>query len=153
MSAQEGKSTTKTTPGQPDINLDIPNKRLQLFQTSLLEHNFQHEEAFFSASLCRLHHGIYQDEERFQASEGIHVTFVAITFIFHPMNSSKRRFKRAQISIQAFASKKTETKSLVAQYGPALRIIKFAPHVVYGRVSTESLHWQFSLGKCILCHL
>lgn len=145
-SSKLGKDASEKLPE----NLDIPNKRLQLFQTSLLEHIFESEEAFFSASLNRLQHGICQDAERLQSRASIHVTFVAVTFVFHSMNSSNHRFKRAQINVQAFASNKTETKSTIAKFGKALRIIKFAPHVVYGRVSTESLHWQFSLGKTLL---
>jgi len=139
-------------PVEPHLTApDAPDNRYQVFQKSLLEHEFRHEDAFFSASLHRLQHGIYHNDERIDlcgATKGkIHVTFVAITFVFHPGNSMRRRFKRAQISIQAFGRKKGKEKPHTYIENHPLRIFQFAPHVVYGRVSTESLHWTFSLGS------
>ncbi|KAJ8068841.1 hypothetical protein OCU04_002531 [Sclerotinia nivalis] len=124
---------------------DLPDHRYQVFQKTLLEHEYHHEEAFVSASLARLHHGVYNLEKRLSLDgpQPHNVTFVAITFVFHPMHSVERRFKRAQISIQAF---KTLGEKVTDQ---PLKIIKFAPHIAFGRYSTENLHWNFSLGAIL----
>ncbi|KAH8600816.1 hypothetical protein B0O99DRAFT_589700 [Bisporella sp. PMI_857] len=150
MSSQEPVSPEKGPEviGHPSHahNLEIPDNHFQVFQKSLLEHEFEHEEAFFSASLSRLQRGIYQDDKRLHLSgspNGANVTLVAVTFMFHPMHSLNHRFKRANISIQASASSGKQDR---AKFDQPLRIIKFAPHVAYGRISTESLHWTFALG-------
>ncbi|CAD6439982.1 b07b42c4-0e40-480b-92e0-0b28b160ac63 [Sclerotinia trifoliorum] len=123
---------------------DLPDHRYQVFQKTLLEHEYHHEDAFVSASLSRLHHGVYDlDKLNLDGPQPYNVTFVAITFVFHPMHSVERRFKRAQISIQAF---KTTGEKVTDQ---PLRIIKFAPHIAFGRYSTENLHWNFSLGAIL----
>lgn len=129
------------TESQTD-NIDCPDHRFQIFQKSLLEQEYSHEEAFISASLTRLQHGIYDDAKRLSSygPPPHNVTFVAVTFVFHPMHSVDYRFKRARISIQAFGGKSEKAAD------QPLRIIKFAPHIAFGRYSTENLHWTFSLG-------
>jgi len=97
---------TKTIPAPSSDakSLEIPDNHFQIFQKSLLEHEFEHEDAFVSAHLSRLQYGIYQDDRMDmygRPTKSINVTFVAITFAFHPMHSAEKRFKRAQISIQA----------------------------------------------------
>ena len=139
---------TKTVPAlsSDTKSLEIPDNHFQIFQKSLFEHEFEHEDAFVSAHLSRLQHGIYQDDRMDmygRLTKSINVTFVAITFAFHPMHSAEKRFKRAQISIQAF---KAPGKPAKAAYDEPLRIIMFAPHVAYGRISTENLTWKFTLG-------
>ena len=140
---------TKTIPAPSSDakSLEIPDNHFQIFQKSLLEHEFEHEDAFVSAHLSRLQYGIYQDDRMDmygRPTKSINVTFVAITFAFHPMHSAEKRFKRAQISIQAFKAPGQPAK---AAYDEPLRIIMFAPHVAYGRISTENLTWKFTLGK------
>jgi hypothetical protein len=140
---------TKTIPAPSSDakSLEIPDNHFQIFQKSLLEHEFEHEDAFVSAHLSRLQYGIYQDDRMDmygRPTKSINVTFVAITFAFHPMHSAEKRFKRAQISIQAFKAPGQPAK---AAYDEPLRIIKFAPQVAYGRISTENLTWKFTLGK------
>ncbi|TAQ90427.1 hypothetical protein B7494_g1237 [Chlorociboria aeruginascens] len=142
--------TVTKNPGdnQQQVNLEIPNHRFEIFQQSLLEHEYKFEDAFVSASLQRLHHGIYYDAKKVQlyGSQPMNVTFVAITFALHPMNAWEHRMMRAQIGIQAFQVVGNPAK---ATYDQPLRIVKFAPHLAYGRVSTENLHWTFSLGATI----
>jgi hypothetical protein len=143
--------TTGTVPTLPSNakGLEIPDNHFQIFQKSLLEKEFEHEDAFVGAHLSRLQHGIYQDDRMDmldlcgRPTKSINVTFVAITFTFHPMHSVEKRFKRAQVSIQAFKAPGQPAK---AAYDEPLRIIKFAPHVAYGRISTENLTWKFTLG-------
>jgi hypothetical protein len=123
-------------------NPEGPDHHFQVFQKSLLEHEFNDHDAFVSARVQRIQHGIYSDPDKLQfygmTGTEMKVTFVAITFAFHPMYSLKHRFQRAIISIQASDDK---------QHG--LRIVKFAPHIAYGRISTETLHWTFSLSSTI----
>ncbi|KAF7941227.1 hypothetical protein EAE99_000864 [Botrytis elliptica] len=130
---------------QQEANPNLPDHRYQVFQKSLLEHEYHHEEAFVSASLTRLHHGVYDAEKRLSlyGPPPHNVTFVAITFVFHPMHSVEYRFKRAQISIQAFKNIAEKTTN------QPLRIIKYAPHIAFDRYSTENLHWTFSLGATL----
>jgi hypothetical protein len=125
-------------------NIDCPDHRFQISPKSLLEQEFPYQEAFMSASLTRLHHGIYNDEKRLSSygPPPHNVTFVAVTFVFHPLHSVEYRFKRVRISIQAFRAGGDSEKGA----DQPLRIIKFAPHVAFGRYSTENLHWTFSLG-------
>jgi hypothetical protein len=142
-------TTTGTFPTPPsDVQgLEIPDNHFQIFQRSLFEQEFDHEDAFVGAHLSRLQHGIYQDDRMDiydHPTKPINVTFVAITFTFHPMHSLEKRFKRAQISVQAFKAPGQPAK---AAYVEPLRIIMFAPHVAYGRISTENLTWKFTLGK------
>ncbi|KAM3081016.1 hypothetical protein ACMFMG_004975 [Clarireedia jacksonii] len=138
------------TPGDtvPQVNsINYPDHRFQIFQKSLLEQDYPYQEAYVSASLTRLQHGIYDDEKRLDSygPPPHNVTFVAVTFVFHPMNSLEYRFKRARISIQAFRAGGDSEKAA----DQPLRIIKFAPHIAFGRYSTENLHWTFSLGASL----
>jgi hypothetical protein len=123
-------------------NPEGPNNHFQVYQKCLLEHEFDSQEAFVSAHVQRVQHGIYSNPDKLQfygTSTGeMKVTFVAVTFTFHPMHSLKHRFQRANISIMASNDK---------QHG--LRIVKFAPHLAYGRISTENLHWTFALSSTI----
>lgn len=135
------ESLLKQQPGMHG-NPEGPDHHFQVFQKSLLEHEFHDYDAFVSARIQRIHHGIYSNPQKLQfygmTSSEMKVTFVAVTFVFHPMYSLKHRFRRAIISIQASDDK---------QHG--LRIVKFAPHIAYGRISTETLHWTFSLSSTI----
>jgi hypothetical protein len=123
-------------------NPEGPDHHFQVFQKSLLEHEFVNHDAFVSARVQRIQHGIYFNPDKLQfygmTSPEMKITFVAVTFTFHPMYSLKHRFQRAIINIQASDDK---------QHG--LRIVKFAPHIAYGRISTETLHWNFSLSSTI----
>jgi hypothetical protein len=68
----------------------------------------------------------------------MHVTFLAVTSVFHPSISLSHRFQSAIIEVRA----RSENNEL-------LRFVKFAPHVAYGRMSTETLKWTFSLGASV----
>lgn len=124
------------------MNPEGPDHHFQVFQKSLLEHEFNHHEAFVSARVQRIQHGVYTNPDRLlfygTPNPEMIVTFVAVTFIFHPMNSLKHRFQRATIEITAQDD----------DHQP-LKFVKFAPHLAFGRVSTESLHWTFALSATI----
>lgn len=136
--------TPASSDQQPRVtsNPDGPDDHFQVYQKCLLEHEFENHDAFVSARVQRIQHGIYSDPKKLQfygTSTGeMKVTFVAVTFAFHTMHSLKHRFQRAAISVMASDDK---------QHG--LRIVKFAPHIAYGRISTENLHWTFALSSTI----
>jgi hypothetical protein len=135
-------SNLSPKPSQCVVNPEGPDHHFQVFQKSLLEYEFDHHEAFVSARIQRIQHGVYTDPDRLlfygtPNSEMI-VTFVAVTFIFHPINSLKHRFQRATIEITAQDN----------DHQP-LKFVKFAPHLAFGRVSTETLHWTFALSATI----
>lgn len=62
----------------------------------------------------------------------------AITFTFHPSNSSQHRFTSAIITISA-----------KSQTGMPIRFLKFAPHLAFGRISSATLKWNFKLGATV----
>jgi hypothetical protein len=137
-SAAESIMQQPSTRGNPEG----PDHHFQVFQKSLLEYDFHDRDAFVSARVQRIQHGIYSDPDKLQfyrtTSAEMKVTFVAVTFAFHPMYSLKHRFQRAVISVVASDDKQHD-----------LRIVKFAPHIAHGRISTETLHWTFSLSSTI----
>ncbi len=125
----------------PNGNSDVPHDRLDVFQKVLVEKEFEH--AFISARVQRMQHGVYKHEgltycepQKEKKEDEMDVTFVAITFVFHCMLWEQARFKRATITVQAAED----------DHGrQGLKIIKFAPHLAFGRFSTETLHWAFNL--------
>jgi hypothetical protein len=68
----------------------------------------------------------------------MHVTFLAVTFVFHSSISLSHRFQSAIIEVSARS-----------ENDKPLRFVKFAPHIAYGRISTETLKWTFSLGATV----
>ncbi|RDW89353.1 hypothetical protein BP6252_01385 [Coleophoma cylindrospora] len=151
-------ASTNTPAPEPtdDMKDIIPHDKFEIFQASLLEHEFGHEQAFVSASLQRLQHGIYKDPDLELASTAsTDVTLVAVNFVLQPGHATMHRFKRAQITLQAFSTDQTDYNDKPHFEGPRnktlklLLIVKFAPHIVSGRVSTESLHWNFALGATV----
>lgn len=64
-----------------------------------------------------------------------HVSFIAITFCFHP-SYDEHRVKGAVVSV-----------AVEGVGGEKLRVIKFAPHHSYGRISSATLKWNFCVSK------
>ncbi|TVY81711.1 hypothetical protein LSUE1_G003658 [Lachnellula suecica] len=118
----------------PAANKNGPDHRFQLNQDLLFEREFG-GDTYVSAHLQRLQHGCFTDKN-IHKEDTPHVTFVAITFTFHPCFEA-HRFKSAVISITA--------KSIA---GP-IRILKFAPHLAFGRMSQTSMKWNFKLGASV----
>lgn len=117
-------------------NIDGPEHKFQVNEQLLFEHEF-HGSCYVSAHLQRLQHSIFGDSNIHGAGV-MHVTFIAVTFVFHPSISLSHRFQSAIIEVTARS-----------QSDEPLRFVKFAPHLVYGRISTESLKWTFSLGATV----
>ncbi|KAF7852447.1 hypothetical protein EAF04_010987 [Stromatinia cepivora] len=120
-------NTTKSNKNGPDEKYQI-NSHL-LFENSFPGHTF------ISVHLQRLQHGIYSDAN-LHTKHTLHVTFVALSFIFHP-STPAHRFESAVIDIK------------VKDKGGNLRFLKYAPHQAYGKISTESLKWNFQLGTSL----
>ncbi|KAM0178996.1 hypothetical protein ACHAPC_000898 [Botrytis cinerea] len=119
--------TTKSNKNGPDEKYQI-NTHL-LFESSFPGHTF------ISVHLQRLQHGIYSDVN-LHTKHTLHVTFIALSFIFHP-STPTHRFESAVIDIQ------------VRDKRGNLRFLKYAPHQAYGKISTESLKWNFQLGASL----
>jgi hypothetical protein len=117
-------------------NVDGPDHAFQVNETLLYEHEF-HGQSYVSCHLQRLQHGIFSSDS-LHAKSPLHVSFVAVTFTFHPALSIAHRFTSAVIEITARDD----------SHQP-LRFVKFAPHLAYGRISSESLKWSFQLGAAL----
>lgn len=116
-------------------NVDGPAHQYQVTQQLLYEQEY-HGQAYVSAHLQRVQHGFFGDD-LVHAKDPLYVTFVAVTFTFHPSLSISHRFESAVIEITARAE------------GKPLRFVKFAPHAAYGRISSENLKWNFKLGATV----
>lgn len=117
-------------------NVDGPEHAFQVNQTLLYEHEF-HGQTYVSCHLQRLQHGIFSSDS-LHAKAPLHVSFVALTFTFHPALSISHRFSSAVIEINVRDD----------DHEP-LRFVKFAPHLAYGRISSETLKWSFQLGAAL----
>ncbi|TGO85048.1 hypothetical protein BPOR_0437g00060 [Botrytis porri] len=120
-------NTTKSNKNGPDEKYQI-NSHL-LFESSFPGHTY------ISVHLQRLQHGIYSDAN-LHTKHTLHVTFIALSFIFHP-STPAHRFESAVIDIKVRDRKEN------------LKILKYAPHQAYGKISTESLKWNFQLGASL----
>lgn len=127
-------STTLSLPTKSNKN--GPDEKYQLNSHLLFEHSFP-GHTYVSVHLQRLQHGIYSDAN-LHTKHTLHVTFVALSFVFHPSTPS-HRFESSVIEIKV-----KDTKG-----NGYLRMLKFAPHQAYGKISTESLKWCFQLGASL----
>ncbi|PQE13223.1 GCN5-related N-acetyltransferase protein [Rutstroemia sp. NJR-2017a BBW] len=117
-------------------NKNGPDERYQINEDLLYEYEFP-GETYVSAHLQRLQHGVYTDAN-LHTKHPKHVTFVALSFTMHASQSTSHRFESAIITVKASS-----------EDGERLRFLKFAPHLAYGRMSSESLKWNFQLGAAL----
>jgi len=117
-------------------NIDGPEHKFQVNEQLLFEHEF-HGSCYVSAHLQHLQHGIFGNSNIHGAGT-MHVTFLVVTFVFHPSISLSHRFISAIIEVNA--------RSEIDQ---PLRFVKFAPNLTFGRISTETLKWTFTLGATV----
>lgn len=115
-------------------NKNGPDEKYQINSHLLFEHSFP-GQTFISVHLQRLQHGVYSDAN-LHTKHTLHVTFAALNFIFHP-STPTHRFESAVIEIK------------VKDKRGNLRFLRYAPHQAYGRISTESLKWNFQLGASL----
>ncbi|QSZ30470.1 hypothetical protein DSL72_000024 [Monilinia vaccinii-corymbosi] len=125
---------TNTVVGTTKSNKNGPDEKYQINSHLLFEHSFP-GHTFISVHLQRLQHGVYSDAN-LHTQHTMHVTFVALSIVFHP-STPAHRFESAVIDIR------------VKDQGGNLRFLKYAPHQAYGRISTESLKWNFQLGASV----
>ena len=69
----------------------------------------------------------------------LNIHFLAIGFVLHPSDSLYHRFKSATIRINVDFADWTDPGTTRP------KIIKYAPHMIYGIVSQETLNWTFNL--------
>ncbi|KAL2074510.1 hypothetical protein VTL71DRAFT_8288 [Oculimacula yallundae] len=139
---------TKTTkpPIKVKTTTHIPLQKYQLTHNLLYERHF-FGDSYISAHLQRLQNGVFISPNIHPSSapgeQGEHlsktyVTFAAIAFTLHPSLSEDHRFQSATVEIKA-----------TNPDGSLLRILRFAPHLAFGRISSASLKWNFQLGASL----
>ena len=120
-----------------------PLHKYQLTHNLLYERHF-FGDSFISAHLQRLQNGVFISPNIHSGSapadltehfSKTFVTFAAIAFTLHPSLSEDHRFKSAVIEIRATNSD-----------GVPLKVLRFAPHLAYGRISSASLKWNFQVS-------
>ncbi|KAK2630308.1 hypothetical protein QTJ16_001128 [Diplocarpon rosae] len=132
--------------GRIKTRTHIPLAKYQLTHNLLYERHF-FGETYISAHLTRLQNGVFvspnihpdsnPDQQEDHLSK-TYVTFVAIAFTLHPSQSEDHRFNSAVLEIKA-----------TNEDGESLRILRFAPHLAFGRISSASLKWNFQLGASL----
>ncbi|KAK6585433.1 hypothetical protein PZA11_002160 [Diplocarpon coronariae] len=132
--------------GKIKTSTHIPLAKYQLTHNLLYERHF-FGESYISAHLTRLQNGVFvspnihPDSNPDQQNEHLsktYVTFVAIAFTLHPSLSEDHRFNSAVLEIKA-----------TNEDGEYLRVLRFAPHLAFGRISSASLKWNFQLGASL----
>jgi hypothetical protein len=146
--AQVGQSTANSGqslnpyPSDNFVSCYGPQPQFQLNIQRIYEREF-FGGAYISAHLERVQRGVYklyhQVGHEKQHQEGFDVVLVALRFVCHPCDSSIHRIKSAVITINLSASGS----------GPQPKILKYAPHLAYGRISSSDLTWQFQLGASL----
>ena len=145
---QSGQSTA--SPGSsPDgfagnnyISPFGPQPQFQLNTRRIYEQEFN-GGAYVSAHLERFQRGLYKVPNQVgidkQDPLSLEVALVAVRFVFHACYSAKHRITSAVISINLSAPGP----------GPQPKILKYAPHLAFGRISSSDLKWQFQLGLSV----
>ncbi|KAK0112978.1 hypothetical protein ONS95_014692 [Cadophora gregata] len=146
QTAQVISCKTAEPPIKFETNTHIPLHKYQLTHNLLYERHF-FGDSFISAHLQRLQNGVFISPNVHPTSavddQGEHfsktfVTFAAIAFTLHPSLSEDHRFKSAVIEIRA-----------TTRDGAPLKVLRFAPHLAFGRISSASLKWNFQLGASL----
>jgi hypothetical protein len=143
----ERRRPIKQDPKDTDPN--VPEKRLQL-QQKLLYERMLPGQAYVSAHINRLAHGFYENNGAIHESALSNVYFVSCHFVFHPADPRSHRIKRAniQVSIQGDLDPHTD---ISPRSSP--RILKHAPELIYGAVSTARIHGHTSVLTLARCRL
>lgn len=132
----EKRPPVKQEPKDPNV----PEKRLQLHQKLLYERMLP-GQAYVSAHVNRLAHGFYENNSAIHEPALDSVYFVSCHFVFHPSDPRSHRIKRAVIKVSVHGDSDPYTDFDYEQYQPAQsspRILKHAPELIYGAVSTAS---------------
>ncbi|PQE16677.1 hypothetical protein CJF30_00003374 [Rutstroemia sp. NJR-2017a BBW] len=111
------------------VNPDCPDHRFQIGPKTLFEQDFPYQEAFISASLTRLQHGIYDDEKRLSSygPSPHNVTFVAVTIDSKELESAFKRSEQEGVPRRKQTSH-FELSSLLR----ILRLVDIQPRIYIG---------------------
>lgn len=99
--------------------------------------------AYITAHVERLQHG-YFSSPNLSGRDIDHVDFLAVNFVFHPSDCQSHRFKAATIKASIQNAEGEGFFPRLPQENP--RFLMYAPHLIYGAVSPETLQWNFSLA-------
>lgn len=101
-------------------------------------------DAYITAHVQRLQHG-YHTSSHFPQLDSEHVSFLAISFVFHSRRTRAHRFKSATIRVRISGDDNSSPDANgSADSHPCF--LMYAPHSIFGTVSPETLAWDFSLA-------
>ncbi|KAJ9299599.1 hypothetical protein DTO217A2_8116 [Paecilomyces variotii] len=149
-------TTTNTPPTAPqhriglrpiapqDGDPNLTNSRLLVNRRRIYERHLP-GDAYISANVERLQHGYFSSSIVSEADIDF-VDFLAVNFVFHPSDSKSHRFKAATVT----ASIEHHPRDMMndghhSRENP--RFLMYAPHLIYGAVSPETLQWNFNLAS------
>ncbi|KAL1964372.1 hypothetical protein VTN77DRAFT_7057 [Rasamsonia byssochlamydoides] len=142
---QQTPGTLQPIPKRP-TDPNLTDSRLLVHRKCIYERRLP-GNAYITAHVERLQHG-YFSSPIISGRDIDHVDFLAVNFVFHPSDCRSHRFKAATIkaSIQNLDApfSKDEQGSPCLQENP--RFLMYAPHLIYGAESPETLQWNFSLA-------
>lgn len=135
------KAARVVDPNAPDSRLDIESRCI--YERRLPGN------AYITAHVTRLQDGFYDSPDTHGDCVN-NVRFLAVSFVFHPCENVNR-FQAATVTIgihddtdQAFTDPTPGCKVLQEPRNKP-KFLRFAPHVLFGGVSPETLDWNFNL--------
>ncbi|GAD96345.1 conserved hypothetical protein [Paecilomyces variotii No. 5] len=127
-----------------DGDPNLTNSRLLVNRRRIYERHLP-GDAYISAHVERLQHGYFSSSIVSQADIDF-VDFLGVNFVFHPSDSKSHRFKAATITATIeHHPQDTVDNNYFTRNNP--RFLMFAPHLIYGAVSPETLQWNFNLAS------
>lgn len=124
-------------PAKKPKDPNLPDSRLLVHRRCIYERRLP-GDAYITAHVERLQHGYFASPS-LSGRDIDHVDFLAVNFVFHPSDCQKHRFKAATIK----AAIQNQDEGICLQKP---RFLMYAPHLIYGAVSPETLQWNFSLA-------
>lgn len=143
-------SATGYTPNNPVrlIDPNAPDARLDIESRCIYERRLP-GNAYITAHVTRLQDGFY-DSPSTHGDCINNVRFLALSFVFHP-SETINRFQSATVTVslhddtdQAFTDPGSGHAPFIEPLNKP-KFLRFAPHVLFGGVSPETLDWNFNL--------
>lgn len=133
-------------PNAPDVRLECESKCI--YERRLPGN------AYITAHVTRLQHGFY-DSPSTHGDTIENVRFLAVSFVFHPCETVNR-FQAATVTVslhddtdQSYTDPGAPAHRYSAHGMPVPKqkpkFLRFAPHVMFGGVSPQTLDWNFNL--------
>lgn len=130
------------------IDPNAPDARLDIESRCIYERRLP-GNAYITAHITRLQDGFY-DSPSTHGDCINNVRFLALSFVFHP-SETINRFQSATVSVslhddtdQAFTDPRPGQAPFIEPLNKP-KFLRFAPHVLFGGVSPETLDWNFNL--------